>query len=105
MRLDCNDWNAEFVPAKGITLNVTESSEENTRVDAGGGYGGRVRLPGGFCYCMSISDVGSWLSTVVGIRVRHCQLVPSWAQALHNASCFDFESKNRSDFAISQSRF
>eukprot|EP01043_Picozoa_sp_COSAG02_P017374 COSAG02_NODE_786_length_17199_cov_25.278889_12_plen_80_part_00 len=38
VRLDRNDWNADFVPAM-------ELPEENTRLDAGGGYGGRVRLP------------------------------------------------------------
>ena len=38
VRLDCNDWNAEFVPAM-------EVPEENARLDAEGGYGGRVRLP------------------------------------------------------------
>eukprot|EP01043_Picozoa_sp_COSAG02_P006801 COSAG02_NODE_197_length_29578_cov_9.718647_21_plen_66_part_01 len=45
MRLDCNDWNTKFVSANGINLDAMESSEKNTRVDAGGGYGGRVRLP------------------------------------------------------------
>ena len=43
VRLDCNDWNAEFVPANNAR-SVIEASEGSMHVDAGGGYGGRVRL-------------------------------------------------------------